>query len=113
MIYKIRAWDKQKNRMAGQQWLVPGDRLEVLRLSGARDKNGTDIGEKDIVTFRGNKYLANYNKEMLRWVITTFIVDDFGNREYGLEARFNSEMAKEMEVIGNILREDASAGKTE
>jgi hypothetical protein len=106
MPHQFKVWDKEKNRMVGQQWMLPNpdDRFEVLILSGAVDKNDMPIGHKDIVTYGKNKYLVRYNGSKLRWIIIPYDVRDTTIWEEPL----NSEMAKNMEIVSNLLQEEAN-----
>ena len=101
--HKIKAWDKKKERMIGQQWVLPNldNRLEILRLSGANDKNGVDIGEYDVLYYNHNRYIALYDNNMLRWILKEIV--SWENKTYcGLQEELTSEMARNMEIVGTM-----------
>ena len=100
-MHHFKLWDKQKERFVGQQWIIPdAGRFVVILLSGLTDKKGIDICDKDIVTYRENKYAVEYMRETAIWIMTR-LGDNTG---YFIELSNAPHLSKDMEVIGNVLQ---------
>lgn len=106
-VFKFRAWNRIVGRMqyftfhdietlAGKiQW----QNLIVMQYTGARDCNGKDIYEGDIVKVKGTKTVGEYVTS-IEWHHVGFRMKE--NKTYLLDGRL---LPSSLEVIGNIYHD--------
>jgi hypothetical protein len=89
--------------MVGQQWILPDpeNRFDVLIYCGAKDKNGVDIADNDIINLDGTICQVVFDGGKLRWVLINHKKNDTTN----YEVPFSREMASKSEVMSNVLQE--------
>lgn len=115
MIPKFRAWDKIDKEMClvgeinfnrgefesigdGITFLRGADEVELMQLTGLKDKNGKEIFEGDILDYKGRKVLVSWHGSYASFIYR--FVDELQKREAEWHPLFIAYF--HFEVIGNI-----------
>ena len=115
-MHKFQVWDRYKNRMTGQQWMIPDfDRYEVLIMCGLQDKHGIDIVDQDIVMMENGvtECIVFHNYDLARWQFAVINRDEKDRITRGIPHDLTPEIARKMQIISNFVQEEEIDGAEE